>query len=188
MRLDDQGRLVTGDPSDVSNWVGYGARVIAAADGVVVSALNDLENQVPGSLPDPNTITVGNVDGNHVVIDHGNGLYSFYAHLQPGSVQVQVGDTVQTGDQLGLLGNTGNTSAPHLHFHIMSGPSPLGSDGTLYVLDAFLLAGEADVDEAAFDAALIEGAASFPKREELNPVERERELPLDNAIVDFPGQ
>src|SRR3712207_8545465 len=52
----------------------------------------------------------------------------FYAHLQRGSVEVEVGDEVQAGDQLGLLGNTGNSSAPHLHFHVMAGPSPVGSD------------------------------------------------------------
>lgn len=139
-----------------------------------------MEDQTPGALPDPSTISIKNADGNYVVIDHGNGLYSYYAHLQPGSVEVEVGDEVRTGDQLGLLGNT---SAPHLHFHIMSGPSPLGSDGFPYVFDSFLLAGAADPDEVA-----LEGEGSFPTRAELSPVEHENELPLDNTIVDFPSE
>ena len=177
IRVDADGQAVTGDPSEVSNWVGYGAKVMAVADGVVVASLDDLEDQTPGSLPDPSTINLKNVDGNYVVIDHGDGLYSFYAHLQPGSVAVEVGDEVRAGDRLGLLGNTGNTSGPHLHFHIIGGPSPVASDGFPYVFDSFLLAGTVDSD--ASDSA--------PSRAELSPVEHERELPLDNTIVDFPS-
>ena len=186
MHVDADGRIVVGDTSEVENWVSYGKRVVAAADGVVVDALDGLEDQVPGDLPDPSTITVKNVDGNHVVIDHGNGFHSFYAHLKPGSVEVEVGDRVQTGDQLGLLGNTGNSSAPHLHFHVMSSPSVLGSDGVPYVLDSFELAGQAT--DAEFDAALTGGNASFPSLDERNPEARQDELPLDDAIVNFPGE
>ena len=188
MRINEDGQIVVGDPSENENYVDYGAKVMAAADGVVVGMLDELEDNVPGQLPDPNSITLKNVDGNYVVIDHGNGLYSFYAHLQRGSVEVEVGDEVQAGDQLGLLGNTGNSSAPHLHFHVMAGPSPAGSDGLPYVLDSFLVAGVADGSEAQFVAALTEGEASFPSRSELDPIEHERELPLDNTILNFPGE
>ena len=186
MRIDADGQIVVGDPSKNENWVDYGAKVMAAADGEVIATLDDLKNNVPGKLPDPTTITIKTVDGNHVIIDHGDGFYSFYAHLQPGSVKVEVGDQVQAGDQLGLLGNTGNTSAPHLHFHVMSGPSALGSDGVPYVLDSFELAEGAT--EAELDAALVEGEERFPSRAELDPVVgRQDELPLDNAIVNFPS-
>src|SRR5213593_3739666 len=116
MQADVDGRLVIGDPANVRSWVGYGARVRAAAAGRVVAARNDLSDQMPGSLPDPQTITVDNVDGNFVVLDHGQGLFTFYAHLQRKSVQVVQGDRVAAGQELGRLGNTGNTSAPHLHF------------------------------------------------------------------------
>jgi hypothetical protein len=186
MRINADGQLVVGDPSEVENWVDYGAKVMAAADGEVIATLNDLKNNVPGKLPDPNSITIKTVDGNHVIIDHGDGFYSFYAHLQPGSVKVEVGDQVQTGDQLGLLGNTGNSSGPHLHFHVMSGPSALGSDGVPYVLDSFELAGGGT--EAELDAALAEGEERFPSRAELDTAGRQDELPLDNAIVNFPSE
>jgi hypothetical protein len=144
----------------------------------------------PGALPDPGVFTelgIVSVDGNHVVIDHGNGLYSFYAHLQKGSIKVKVGDKVQAGDELGLLGNTGNSSAPHMHFHIMNGPSPLGAEGVPYVFDSFQLAGVANPTEDEFDKARFEGAATFPSRANLNPVEHRDEMPLDNAIMDFPS-
>ena len=191
MRLDSDGRLVEGDTSKNSNFAGYGAPVMAAGDGVVVSTLDEMEDNEPGALPDPAVFTelgIVSVDGNHVVIDHGNGLYTFYAHLQKGSIEVEVGDEVRAGDGLGLLGNTGNSSAPHMHFHVMSGPSPLGSEGDPYVFDSFRLAGVADPTEDEFDRALFEGAATFPGRAELDPVERRDEMPLDNAIMDFPGE
>jgi hypothetical protein len=190
MRLDSDGRLVEGDTSKNSNFVDYGAPVMAAGDGVVVSTLDKLENNEPGALPDPGVFTelgIVSVDGNHVVIDHGNGLYSFYAHLQKGSIKVKVGDKVQAGDELGLLGNTGNSSAPHMHFHIMNGPSPLGAEGVPYVFDSFQLAGVANPTEDEFDKARFEGAATFPSRANLNPVEHRDEMPLDNAIMDFPS-
>ncbi len=68
----------------------------------------------------------------------------------------------------------------------MSGPSALGSDGLPYVLDSFELAEGAT--EAELDAALAEGKERFPSRTELDPVGREDELPLDNAIMNFPGE
>jgi hypothetical protein len=72
-----------------------------------------------------------------------------------------------------------------MHFHIMSGTSALGWDGIPFVFDPFLLAGVAHSTEDEFDKALLEGAAAFPKRAELNPVKHEKEMPLDNAIMDF---
>ena len=158
---------------------------MAAAAGVVLAALDGLEDQVPGVMPDQDAMTLDEADGNHVVIDHGDGLYSFYAHLQPGSVAVEVGDRVQTGDQLGLLGNSGASGAPHLHFHVMSSPSPSGSDGFPYVIDSFLLAGTADPDGLL---GAIQGEAAFPARAELAPVPHELELPLSYVVVDFPSR
>jgi hypothetical protein len=191
MRLDSDGRLVEGDASKNSNFAGYAAPVMAAGDGVVVSTLDELEDNEPGALPDPAVFTelgMVSVDGNHVVIDHGGGLYSFYAHLQKGSIEVEVGDEIRAGSELGLLGNTGNSSAPHMHFHVMNGPSPLGSEGVPYVFDSFRLAGVANPTEDEFDKALFEGAATFPGRADLDPAERKDEMPLDNAITDFPGE
>jgi murein DD-endopeptidase MepM/ murein hydrolase activator NlpD len=58
------------------------------------------------------------------VLDIGGGNYVLYAHMQPGSVTVKAGAKVKRGDVLGKVGNTGNTQAPHLHLHVMDGPSP----------------------------------------------------------------
>ncbi|OLC58447.1 MAG: hypothetical protein AUH76_17255 [Candidatus Rokubacteria bacterium 13_1_40CM_4_67_11] len=182
VQADAEGRLVVGDAANVRSWVGYGAIVRAAAAGRVVASRNDLSDQIPGSLPDPHTITVDNVDGNFVVLDHGGGIYTFYAHFQPKSVKVVRGDRVEAGQELGRLGNTGNTSGPHLHFHVMAGPSPLGSNGVPFVFSAFGLA--TIVGEASLDSALS-GAASLPARQLLKPTKRERQLPLDRTLIDF---
>src|SRR5213594_827040 len=182
VRADAEGRLVVGDLKEVGSWVGYGARVLAAATGRVVAARNDLPDQAPGALPDPQTITVSDVDGNFVVLDHGHGVFTFYAHLQRDSVRVVPGERVEVNQELGRLGNTGNTSAPHLHFHVMAGSSPLGSDGLPFVFSKFDFVGV--VEEAALDAALA-GAAGLPRRNSLSPAKRERQLPLDRAFIDF---
>lgn len=182
MRVDDERRLFAGDPKDVESYPGYGAPVHAAAAGTVVRVLDGLDDQVPGRLPDPRTITLETVDGNHVVLDHGNGVYTFYAHFQKGSVRVELGEQVRAGQPLALLGNSGNTSAPHLHFQAMTGPAPLGSDGIPFVNDSFAQTQRIDEDE--FDAALFEGAA-LPAPSKA-PVRHEHQLPLNFDVVTFP--
>ena len=182
MRVDEQGWLVHGDLADVRNYTCYGAEVLAVAEGRVVGMLNNLEDQKPGKLPDPDTITIDTVDGNHVVLDIGGGYFAFYAHLQKNSVTVRVGDQVKKGAVLGKLGNSGNTSGPHLHFHIMTGPSVLGSDGVPYVIESFNLAGQIDI--AAFEAA-PDLTGNWGKGLLSKPERHEREFPLNLNIIDF---
>jgi murein DD-endopeptidase MepM/ murein hydrolase activator NlpD len=182
MRLDEQGRLVHGDESDVHNYSDYGADVLAVANAKVVSVLNNLDDQVPGRLPEPSSITIETVDGNHVVLDLGGGRFAFYAHLQKNSIKVRPGDEVKKGAVLGKLGNTGNTSAPHLHLHIMNRPSPIASDGIPYLIDAFDFSGQVDI--AAFEAA--PGlAGDWGKGRIAKPKRREREFPLNLNIINF---
>jgi len=185
MRLDDDGHFVTGDVSDPENWTQYGSEVIAATDGTVVSIANNLPNQVPGSLPDPGSFdTIESVDGNHVIMKLDDGVFAFYAHLQKGSVVVEPGDEVERGDLLGLLGNSGNTSAPHLHFHLMTGPQALSSDGIPFVIDSFGYEGQVPLEEFLESEDLTEdfGGDRLPE-----PDPREDELPLNLAIIGFPG-
>lgn len=69
------------------------------------------------------------VGGNYIVIDHGNGEYAFYAHIREGHVLVKPGDQVKQGQVIGRVGNTGNSSDPHLHFHLMDSPDVLTANG-----------------------------------------------------------
>jgi hypothetical protein len=184
MRLDEAGRLVHGDPADVHNYACYGVDVLSVADATVVNVLNTLDDQPPGKLPDPKSMTVENVLGNHVVLDLGAGVYAFYAHLEKDSIGVVVGQRVRRGDVLGKLGNTGNTSAPHLHFHLMDGPSPLASSGIPYVIKSFALAGKIPVDNDPAMASSLDQNWSADLFPSASP--RHGQFPLNLDIVDFP--
>ncbi|MGO4839784.1 M23 family metallopeptidase, partial [Rhizobiaceae sp. 2RAB30] len=129
-QADAENRLVNGDPKVLENYTIFGKDIVAVADGTVVAARNDLPEQVPGKLPAG--ISLGEADGNFVVQDIG-GAYVLYAHMQPGTVTVKAGDRVKRGASLGKVGNSGNSQAPHLHLHVMDGPSPLQSNGLPYV-------------------------------------------------------
>ena len=126
--------LLKGDGTKNDDFVGFGKDVIAPAPGTIVYARDDVaDNPASGNqdfekllaLPDP----PWGVGGNCVVIDHGNGEWSFLAHMRKGSIKVKKGDRVKAGDVIGQLGNSGATTGPHLHYHLMDGPRLLLSDG-----------------------------------------------------------
>lgn len=136
------------------------------------------QGQLPPGIP------LEEADGNYVVIDLGGGNFAFYAHMIKGSVAVEVGDFVTRGQVIGLVGNTGNTSAPHLHFHMMSGPSTFGSNGIPYMIYEYDLLGRAPSIEA-FDEAEINGTPLkiLPVN---TPGIHKDDLPLDLRILNFP--
>jgi murein DD-endopeptidase MepM/ murein hydrolase activator NlpD len=85
---------------------------------------------------------------------------------------------VRRGQLLGLVGNSGNSDAPHLHFHLMAGPLPLGSNGIPYAIDAFKIEGR-----------VTGGDLSDPYAVLLEPVDnpaRRNEMPADWTVVEFP--
>lgn len=135
VKLNDDDRLFTGPLTDLSSYAYFGAPVLAAAPGKVVGIRRSLPEQVPGSLPANANIQMAG--GNYVVTRIGKHQYAFYAHLKTGSVRVHRGQKVKAGQVLGLLGNTGNTDGPHLHFHVMNSPSPLQSNGLPFVFRSF---------------------------------------------------
>ncbi len=136
LRMGADGKSYTGDPKDNKNYHAYGSEVLAVADGVVAEVKDGLPENVPGIASRAVPITLETVGGNHIVLNLGGGRFAFYAHLQPGKLRVQLGDKVKRGQVLGLLGNSGNSTEPHLHFHLSDGVSPLGSEGVPYVLES----------------------------------------------------
>jgi hypothetical protein len=170
--------LYTGDKSKLASYAFFGARVYAVADGTVVGTQDGLPEQVPGKLPAGATIQTAG--GNYIVQDIGHGRFAFYAHLQPGGLLVKKGDRVRRGQVIGLLGNSGNTDAPHLHFHVMDGPSPLLSNGLPYVFTSFVGQGVVTSEDPLFQGApapIDRGAMSGPHHDE---------LPLNLEVVSFP--
>ena len=98
---------------------------------------------------------------------------------------VKPGDTVKKGQVIAKLGNTGNSSASHMHFHLMNGPSALGSDGLPYEIDAFEYAGQVDLAEYRETDDNFSG--TFSSGRLATPEPRTDELPLSLSIVNFPG-
>jgi hypothetical protein len=178
VQLNDKDMLYTGDMHNVEDYEFFGDEIYAAADGTVVATADDLPEQIPGKLPEDATIQMA--AGNHVVVDIGQGRFAFYAHMQPGSIKVKVGDKVKTGQVLGFLGNTGNTDTPHLHFHIMDGPSPLLSNGLPFLFNAFTGEGRLVDEQPLFTG----GGVTIDKSALAGP--HENEFPLHDQVVSFP--
>lgn len=117
----------------------------------------------PGADPAVVSRQFNQFGGNDVVrrfTQDGQDDDAFDAHLTPGSAgaAVTAGQQVAAGDQVGALGNSGNSDAPHLHFHVMVGPNPLASNGLPYVFDPLTMVGRA-ASAAAIDEAAGAGAA-----------------------------
>jgi hypothetical protein len=177
IQIGPKGTLYEGSKNPLTNYPYFGDEVHAAAAGKVVGVVDDMPDIEAGSLPP--SIAADEAGGNHVVVDIGHGRYAFYAHFQPGSVKVRVGQKVKVGQTLGLLGNSGNTDAPHLHFHVMNSPYPLLANGVPYRFSNFTVDGEI-TNVGPFQ----EGAVAKVVRHETGP--RRDELPLDNEVIDFP--
>jgi hypothetical protein len=124
----DQNDGELSDANENAADAGYGREILAPAAGTVVYTRNDVPtNPIPGDEPGddwyrPLHDPVMAYAGNCVVIDHGNSEYSVMMHMQPGSVTVKVGDRVATGQVIGKLGNSGDTTGPHVHYQLQPGP------------------------------------------------------------------
>jgi murein DD-endopeptidase MepM/ murein hydrolase activator NlpD len=145
-RLGDGTSSHHGNGTMFEDFYAYGADILAAADGKVVVVKEDVTED-PATLRQPGEAfeayagrvgayqmqlvasDVSAIAGNHIVIDHGNGEFSMYAHLKPGSLTVKVGDVVKAGQLIGKLGSSGNSTEPHLHFQVCDRPEPLACAG-----------------------------------------------------------
>jgi hypothetical protein len=99
----------------------FGEKVLAPGSGKIVEVRNDVIDNKAGEMPEN--------PGNLVIIDHGNGEYSVLAHFKRGSVAVKPGDRVKSGQFLGLCGNSGHSSEPHIHYHLQNAPFMFSGEG-----------------------------------------------------------
>lgn len=157
---------------------GYGAEVIAVADGAVVAARDDFADP---ERRDPNPIAPENATGNYVALDiganeSGGRRIVFYEHLKQG-LAVKPGDRVRRGQRLGRVGATGQVGGTHLHFHVADTNSPLGAEGLPFAFVAFEQIGSWKTIDQAFSGERWQPAASrrFTAA-----------MPAPNVVVRFP--
>jgi hypothetical protein len=184
-KLDDQHRTWIGNPKKLSSYLSYRQPIIAAASGTVVHALDGLPNNPALPKPPPIPPIEGTV-GNHVIVEIGTNTYVLYAHMDPGSVKVRVGQHAEKGQELGVIGTSGNSTTPHLHFQLLSTPTFFPSNSLPYVFDQFDLLGRVPV--RLWDDNLgLEPTGKLPFEMAAPSGPHRDELPLDRAVVRFTG-
>jgi hypothetical protein len=163
------GRPFAGDGSKNTQWYDFGTPVRAVAGGVVVRAVDGRPDIPPNSSP-----IMPNADyfsGNYVVVRIHPGVYAQYAHLMEGSVAVHAGQRVRAGQQLGNLGDSGNSTAPHLHFGLISRPDFTIANSLPWVFNRFTFLGYLNPDTGQITGTprpahreypLLDSAAAFP--------------------------
>jgi murein DD-endopeptidase len=150
------------------NYWAFAQPVHSVAGGEVVAVVDSIPDHAPhGPVP---PVTLANIAGNYVTVRIGSDRYATYAHLKRGSIRVHTGQRVASGEVIALLGNTGQSTGPHLHFQITDGKSFLGSEGVPFVFDRFRFLGYGnDFEENKHPDS--------PRR---------REMPVDGEVVGLP--
>lgn len=176
MKVDTSGKLSSGDANIPANHYGFGAEVLAVADGTVVALRDDVAD--PATISGRPRPGIADASGNFVMLDIGGDRIAIYEHLKQGA-PVAVGDRLKAGQVVGFLGFTGQASAPHLHFHLADRASILGAEGQPYVFASLTRLGQyATID-------------SFFRGETWPPVNRSETVrdsfPPPNLVVRFPG-
>jgi murein DD-endopeptidase MepM/ murein hydrolase activator NlpD len=119
---DETGKTRKGNDNTNEDYFAFGREIISPADGNVTDVINGVRDNVPGSMNQYSAV------GNAVIIQHRENEFSVLAHLKLDSIKVKVGDKVTRGQLIGLCGNSGNSSEPHLHYHLQN--TPIIQDGT----------------------------------------------------------
>ncbi|AGB01163.1 M23 family metallopeptidase [Methanoregula formicica] len=166
------GKAFSGDMTITRNYYGFGKELYAVGDGTVVYTRDGIPDiEITTQKPAPSFDTAL---GNGVIIDLGNRKYACYGHMVNGSVRVMVGDTVTEGQVIGLMGNTGNSDAPHLHFQVITdNPAVLGGEGYPIVYRSFTVTGKFDEDNIA---------STFFN----TPIPQQNRLMENDVVVSFP--
>jgi murein DD-endopeptidase MepM/ murein hydrolase activator NlpD len=111
---DNEGKTHKANGKSNEDYYAFGKELIAPCDGEIILAVDGVKDNIPGVL-NPTFLT-----GNTVIIKTSNNEFLFFAHFKNHSIKVQEGQKVKQGQLLGLCGNSGNSSEPHLHFHIQN--------------------------------------------------------------------
>ncbi len=182
LRLDDANQSTHTDPLKNENSAAYGQTVYAVADGTIIGVVDRFGEQTPYDVKGDDRFHFP--AGNSITLGLSGGLYGMYAHLKPGSIKVKPGQQVKRGDVLAQVGNSGNSTAPHLHFHVTDDPHILGNNGVPYAFSSFVVLGEITDIPKFFDNDRKAKPHTFRPSESH---ERQRnELPKEGHILEFP--
>lgn len=140
VKVASSGATSCGDPDRPSDVLGYGDPVLAVAAGRIAAVRDGIEESRTVSANRAHDAATA--PGNYVVLSLGRGKFATYEHLRPGSIRVRAGQLVRRGAILGDLGFTGDSTGPHLHFHVSDSASPLGGEGLPFVFERFSLRGD----------------------------------------------
>ncbi len=143
LKIDNNMKFFSGDPRRNESYYNYKDTLYAVANGTVVQ----IQDGLPENLGDAHNLTFNSpleLAGNFLILDMGGSKYAFYAHCVPNSFFVKVGDQIKEGDPVALLGNSGNSTAPHLHFQICDSPDFFSSNGLPFVLKKYNKLGDAE--------------------------------------------
>jgi len=176
IKMNGQGLYASGNENEIKNWYGYGDDVLAVADGVVASIRNDFKESLTISAHEK--VSPENGSGNYVSLEIGNGRFVFYEHLKPGSIKIKSGQKVRKGDVIASLGFTGQSTGPHLHFHVANEDSPLGAEGIPFAFESFTAIGSYE-DFGKF------GKSPWIPENNSGLSERKDERPAPNCVIQF---
>lgn len=135
MKMDEKEKTFRTNGKKNEDYYAYGQPLMAPCDAQVVTVIEGVKDNIPGEM------NTDQVTGNTVVLKTDAEEYILFAHFKLGSVKVKVGDTVKRGQMLGLCGNSGNSSEPHLHFHIQDKLYMVGSTGIKCYFDNLVVNG-----------------------------------------------
>jgi murein DD-endopeptidase MepM/ murein hydrolase activator NlpD len=176
IKIKSNGKYANNDEDVVDNWFGYSAEVLCVADGVVSSIRNDFsENSTISGLPEysPEMAT-----GNYISIKIGDNQFAFYEHLKPNSIKVTIGQKIKKGEVIAALGFTGQTTGPHLHFHIADSDDPLYAEGIPFVFDFFEFLG-------FYPDFTFLGKSAWISLLNQKQIVRKHERPMPNSVIKF---
>ncbi|MGC2304968.1 M23 family metallopeptidase [Candidatus Binatus sp.] len=164
IQLGDDGKSFTGDEHDNKSYHAWDQEIHAAADGKIIEVKDGIPENIPNSGKLAVQMTYDTLAGNHIIQQLSEGHYAAYAHLRPGSIKVKVGDTVHAGDVLAHLGNTGNSSEPHLHFQVCDAPSFPASEGLPFAIDQYTY-DDYKIDKSSTPALTVKSSHPMTKQE-----------------------
>ncbi len=136
----EKGNSFKTDRKTNEDYYAFGKQLFAPCDGEVVLVVDGVKDNEPGVF-NPTFVT-----GNTVIIKTNNNEFLFFAHFKQHSIVVKQGQRIKQGKLLGLCGNSGNSSEPHLHFHIQNVEDMSSATGVKCYFDNILVNGQAKSD------------------------------------------